>query len=124
MRVTAMGERYTAYWITSSGTPRFYASEPFCSKEFASARPHHKSYAAEDGIEFYDQKAPAYIVHVAPELMISNPSHKELRKKHIKLLRHLGSKVDFDYKYLLSADKAKTGRFDVYPAGTTTKTYT
>jgi len=104
-RFTETGERYTAYWVTSAGTPRFYASKPLLLEEFSSANPDHKSYAAEDGIEFYGQEAPAYIVHVAPDLVMSNPMHRELRTAHIDMLKNLGSKVNFNYKYLLKTDK-------------------
>ena len=106
-RITETGERYTAYWVTSSGTPRFYASKALLSYDFPSARPDHKSYAAEDGIEFYGQQAPVYIAHVAPELMMSNPHHAELRLTHIQILKEQGSTVDFNYKYLLKTDKEK-----------------
>jgi len=106
-RLTETGERYTAYWVTSTGVPRFYASRPHSQDDFYSAQPDHKSYAAEDGIEFYGQEAPVYIVHVAPELMMSNPPHGELRQAHIKTLKSLGSDVDFDYKYLLTAEKKR-----------------
>jgi hypothetical protein len=106
-RKTEMGERYTAYWVTSAGTPRFYASKPDTSEDFIFTQPHHKSYAAEDGIEFYGQDAPVYIVHVAPELMMSNSRHKELRQAHIKELQQQGSKVDFNYKYLLTMEKSR-----------------
>ena len=104
-RETEAGERYTAYWVTSAGTARFYASRPLPHNKFYSAQPHHKSYAAEDGIEFYGQNAPSYIVHVAPELMMSNPRHAELRLSHIQALKDMGSTVDFDYKYLLTTEK-------------------
>ena len=104
-RLTESGERYTAYWVTSTGVPRFYASKMLSENDFISARPDHKSYAAEDGIEFYGQAAPVYLVHVAPELMMSNPLHGELRLVHISDLKHHGSKVDFDYKYLLKTEK-------------------
>ena len=104
-RETEMGGRYTAYWVTSMGTPRFYASKLFSSEDFSSARPDHKSYAAEDGIEFYGQTVPACLVHVAPELMMSNPRHGELRTAHIKILESQGSKVDFSFKYLLKTEK-------------------
>jgi hypothetical protein len=106
-RFNETGERYTAYWVTSAGIPRFYASKPFLLEDFPLANPDHKSYAAEDGIEFYGQKAPDYIVHVAPDLMMSNPKHKELRTAHIKMLKNLGSKVNFNYKYLLKTDKKR-----------------
>jgi len=105
IRETELGDRYTAYWVTSTGIPRFYASKQFSSTDFISARPHHKSYAAEDGIEFYGQEAPIYLVHVAPDLMKSNPLHRELREVHIKLLKSQGSNVDFNYKFLLKTDK-------------------
>jgi len=104
-RRTEKGARFTAYWVTSAGIPRFYASKLFSSEDFPSARPHRKSYAAEDGIEFYGQDAPVYIVHVAPELMKSNPHHSELRKVHIDSLKKEGSEVDFNYRYLLKNDK-------------------
>ena len=106
-RVTESGELFTAYWVTSIDVPRFYASKRFFLKDFPSACPDRKSYAAEDGIEYYGQSAPAYLVHVAPELMKSNPRHRELRDAHIKTLKHLGSKVNFNYKYLLYAEKKK-----------------
>ena len=106
-RNTEMGERYTAYWVTSSGIPRFYASKSLPEKDFPLACPHHKSYAAEDGIEFYGQQAPQYIVHVAPGLMMNNPCHDSQRLDHIKTLKSLGSTVDFDYKYLLKTEKVK-----------------
>ena len=104
-RITETGERYTAYWVTSIGVPRFYASKPFSPTEFSSAHPDHKSYAAEDGIEFYGQEAPEYTVHVAPELMMSNPRHGELRPTHINKLKYQGSNVNFNYKYLLKTEK-------------------
>ena len=106
-RLTEAGELFTAYWVTSTDVPRFYASKRFFLKDFSSACPDHKSYAAEDGIEFYGQSFPAYMVHVAPELMKSNPRHRELRDAHIKVLKHLGSKANFNYKYLLQAEKKK-----------------
>jgi hypothetical protein len=104
-RLTETGERYTAYWVTSAGIPRFYASKPLLLADFPFANPDHKSYAAEDGIEFYGQKAPVYIVHVAPDLMMSNPQHGELRTVHINMLKEMGSEVNFDYKYLLKTGK-------------------
>jgi len=106
-RITEMGDRYTAYWVTSFGPPRFYASRPLPPENFPSARPDHKSYAAEDGIEFYGQQAPAYVVHVAPELMMDNPHHGELRIAHIQTLKEQGSAVDFAYKYSLKTEKGK-----------------
>ena len=107
-RLTETGDRYTAYWVTSVGIPRFYASKPLCLRDFSSARPDHKSYAAEDGIEFYGQKAPEYLVHVAPELMKSNPRHGELRSAHIKKLKCQGNKVNYSYKYLLKTEKKRS----------------
>jgi hypothetical protein len=106
-RMTEMGERYTAYWVTSVATPRFYASKAHPAESFFMARPNHKSYAAEDGIEFFGQQPPDLIVHVAPDLMMGNPRHGELRKVHIEILRQLGSVADFDYKYLLTTDKKR-----------------
>ena len=106
-RINGLGEQYSAYWVTSTGIPRFYASKPLGPTDFPSATPHHKSYAAEDGIEFYGQDAPSYIVHVAPELMMSNPNHDDLRSTHIAMLKSQGSSVDFDYKYLLKNDKKR-----------------
>ena len=105
MRSTELGERYTAYWVTSAGIPRFYASRALPLPEFSSARPDHKSYAAEDGIEFYGQEAPHYMVHAAPELMRCNPEHRELRQAHISILKREGVTVDFNFKYLLSTEK-------------------
>lgn len=105
MRETETGDRYTAYWVTSTEIPRFYASKPLASLDFPSAQPKHKSYAAEDGIEFYGQEAPSYIVHVAPDLMKNNPRHGELRTEHIKLLKSQGSNMDFNYKFLLKTGK-------------------
>jgi len=104
-RFTETGERFTAYWVTSVGIPRFYASKPLLLVEFPLANPDHKSYAAEDGIEFYGQKAPAYIVHLAPDLLMSNPRHGELRISYINMLKLQGSKVNFNYKYLLKTEK-------------------
>jgi hypothetical protein len=105
IRSTETGERYTAYWVTSVGVARFYASKTLHLNDLSSARPDHKSYAAEDGIEFYGQEAPSCLVHVAPELMMSNPRHKELRLVHINKLKCMGSKVNFNYKYLLKTEK-------------------
>jgi hypothetical protein len=106
-RFTEIGERFTAYWVTSVGIPRYYASRPLLPEDFPFANPDHKSYAAEDGIEFYGQKAPAYIVHIAPDLMMSNPRHGELRTAHINMLKLQGSKVNFNYIYLLKTEKNK-----------------
>jgi hypothetical protein len=106
-RLTEKGDRYTAYWVTSVGIPRFYASKPLCITEFFHAHPDHKSYAAEDGIEFYGQEAPVCLVHVAPELMMNNPRHGELRSAHINKLKLQGYKVNFNYKYLLKTEKKR-----------------
>ena len=105
MRLTEKGERFTAYWVTSIGVSRYYASKLLSAEDFALAQPDHKSYAAEDGIEFYGQDAPDYLVHIAPELMMSNPRHSELRSAHIDTLKFHGSKVNFDYKFLLKTQK-------------------
>ena len=107
MRITENGELYTAYWVTSIDVPRFYASKRFVLKDFPSACPDRKSYAAEDGIEYYGQSAPDYLVHIAPELMKSNPRHRDLRADHINMLKSLGSNVNFNYKYLLQTEKKK-----------------
>ena len=104
-RESEKGAFYTAYWITSTGIPRFYASKPLPETDFPAAMPHHKSYAAEDGIEFYGQDPPAYLVHVAPELFKSSPIHKEVREVHIKLLELEGVNVDFNYQFLLTNEK-------------------
>ena len=106
-RMTEAGERYTAYWVTSVGIPRYYASKQFSCDEFPFAVPDHKSYAAEDGIEFFGQQAPLSLVHVAPELMMSNPRHSELRQPHIRMLKLRGSLTDYDYKYLLTKEKKR-----------------
>lgn len=106
-RITEKGERLIAYWVTSVGIPRFYASKQLSCDDFPSAVPDHKSYAAEDGIEFFGQKAPLCLVHVAPELMMSNPRHSELRQAHIKMLLLQGNKVDYNYKYLLTKEKKR-----------------
>jgi hypothetical protein len=104
-RTSELGERYTAYWVTSAGTCRYYASKAMDRRSFAEAEPDHKSYAAEDGIEFYGQTNPCYVVHVAPELMMSNQTHLEQRPEHIKKLRALGVKTNFEYKFLLNHTK-------------------
>jgi len=106
-RRTERGEYYTAYWVTSVGIPRFYASLPLNKEEFPFACPNHKSYAAEDGIEFYGQDAPLYVVHVAPELMMHNPQHRKLRLEHIQMLKEQGSAADFNYVYLLKTEKRR-----------------
>jgi hypothetical protein len=104
---TEMGERYTAYWVTSQGINRYYASEDMDAGRFASAVPVRKSYAAEDGIEFYGQDKLAYIVHVAPDLMISGRQAGDKRSEHIKKLRTLGMKADYSYRFLLTKERKK-----------------
>jgi hypothetical protein len=106
-RHTEMGERYTAYWVTSQGINRYYASEDLDAENFASAVPVRKSYAAEDGIEFYGQNNLAYIVHVAPDLMISGRQAGDKRSEHIKKLRTLGMKADYSYRFLLTRERKR-----------------
>jgi hypothetical protein len=106
-RHTEMGERYTAYWVTSQGINRYYASGALEAEHFVSAVPAHKSYAAEDGIEFYGQDNPAYVVHVAPDLMISRRQAEDNRPEHIKKLRTLGMKADYSYRFLLTRERRK-----------------
>jgi hypothetical protein len=101
-RISELGERYTAYWVTSAGPCRYYASRALNRRDFALANPDHKSYAAEDGIEYYGQTSPSYVVHVAPELMMNSPVHIKQRPEHIKKLRDMGNKADFEYRFLLS----------------------
>jgi hypothetical protein len=106
-RHTETGERYTAYWVTSQGITRYYASEDLDAENFASAVPVRKSYAAEDGIEFYGQSNLAYIVHVAPDLMISGRQTEDTRPEHIKKLRNLGMKADYSYRFLLTRERKR-----------------
>jgi hypothetical protein len=106
-RHTETGERYTAYWVTSQGINRYYASEDLDAGNFASAVPVRKSYAAEDGIEFYGQNNLAYIVHVAPDLMISSRQADDTRPEHIKKLRNLGMKADYSYRFLLTRERKR-----------------
>jgi hypothetical protein len=106
-RICELGERFTAYWVTSSGPCRYYASKALDRRSFAAAEPDHKSYAAEDGIEFYGQTSPCYVVHVAPELMMSSPIHLEQRPKHIKKLRSLGVKANFEDRFLFKNNRKK-----------------
>jgi hypothetical protein len=104
---TEMGERFTAYWVTSQGINRYYASGDMELGRFASAMPVHKSYAAEDGIEFYGQDQPAYIVHVAPDLMMGRRQAGDRRPEHINTLKSLGMKADYGYRFLLTKEKKK-----------------
>jgi hypothetical protein len=106
-RNTEAGERYTAYWVTSSGNWRYYASKALDRVNFISAQPVRKSYAAEDGIEFYGQRQPAYIVHVAPELMMNHRDAADLRPEHIKKLEKLGIIKNFEQNYRLTEERKK-----------------
>jgi hypothetical protein len=106
-RLTETGERFTAYWVTSSGICRYYASSSLDRRAMTVARPVRKSYAAEDGVDFYGQNEPSYIVHVAPELMMSCSGHEDFRPEHIRRLKALGVTSDFDYQFLLCKEKKK-----------------
>jgi hypothetical protein len=100
--------QYTAYWVTSTGVPRYYASRNVEEGSLARARPDNKSCAADDGKEYYGQKNPEYMVHVAPELIDRNVWRGEdPRPEHIRKLQALGSKVNFNYRYLLTAERRK-----------------
>jgi hypothetical protein len=99
---TEMGERYTAYWVTSQGINRYYASGDLEAEQFVFAVPVRKSYAAEDGIDFYGQNNPAYIVHVAPNLMMGKRQLTDERPEHIKKLKGLGMEADYSYPFLLT----------------------
>ncbi|MDR1059520.1 MAG: hypothetical protein LBL43_08205 [Treponema sp.] len=100
--------QYTAYWVTSTGIPRYYASRNVEEGSLARARPDNKSCAADDGKEYYGQKNPEYMVHVAPELIDRNVWRGEdPRPEHIRKLQALGSKADFNYRYLLTAERRK-----------------
>jgi len=106
-KLSVTGALYTAYWVTSSGIHRYYASPAVFIEDFAETMPYKKSYAAEDGIEFYGDASPLYIVHVAPELMMSSYQKKTQRPEHIKKLKALGVKVNFEYAYLLSRERKR-----------------
>ena len=106
-RFSNEGYLYTAYWVTSTGILRYYASSALYIEDFPGAMPCRKSYAAEDGIDFYGETGPEYIVHVAPELMMSNNEKQIQRPMHIKKLKALGIKVNFDYSFLLTAERKK-----------------
>jgi hypothetical protein len=106
-RHTEIGERYTAYWVTSQSITRYYASEDLPAEYFASAVPVRKSYAAEDGIEFYGQDNLAYIVHVAPDLMVNHRQAGDTRSEHIKKLRNLGMKADYSCRFLLTRERKR-----------------
>jgi hypothetical protein len=98
---------YTAYWVTSSGILRYYASPALYIEDFVLAMPNRKSYAAEDGIDFYGDPGPEYIVHVAPELMMSSSVKQNQRPEHIKKLKALGIEIDFNYPFLLTTERKK-----------------
>jgi hypothetical protein len=99
---------YSAYWVTSTGVPRYYASRYVEAEGLSGARPDNKSCAADDGIEYYGQRAPEYMVHVAPELIDRNVWRGEdPRPEHIRKLKALGTEVDFNYQYLLTAERQK-----------------
>jgi hypothetical protein len=104
-RITESGERFTAYWVTSVGPCRYYASASQGLINFAAAAPERKSYAAEDGIEFYGQRNPSYTVHVAPDLMLSRQGPVDKRPEHIDLLKKSGVQSDFTYQFLLTREK-------------------
>jgi hypothetical protein len=101
------GTFYTAYWVTSSGILRYYASPPLNIDDFNTAIPNRKSYAAEDGVDYYGDPSPVYLVYVAPELMMSSREKIKQRPGHIKKLKSLGISVDFDYSYLLKTERNK-----------------
>lgn len=107
-RFCAKGARYTAYWVTSHGILRYYASPALSFEIFPEAIPNRKSYAAEDGIDFYGEPGPLYIVHVAPELMMSSNQKLAQRPEHIKKLKALGIEIDFDYSFLLTTERKKS----------------
>jgi hypothetical protein len=102
------GAVYTAYWVTSSGIHRYYASPALRIDDFGSAMPNRKSYAAEDGIDYYGDPDPQYMVHVAPELMMSSREKINQRPEHIKKLKSMGVPVDFDYVFLLKTERNKS----------------
>lgn len=104
-KLTEIGSLYTVYWVTSSGIHRYYASQPLFVEDLMDALPDRKSYAAEDGIDFYGEKSPLYMVHVAPELMMSSRDKISQRPLHIKKLKSLGVQVDFEYPYTLTRER-------------------
>ena len=106
-RICEKGALYTAYWVTSTGIHRYYASRAVFLENFPDAMPYRKSYAAEDGIDFYGEKSPYYIVHVAPELMMSSRHKKTQRPLHIRKLKDLGVDVDFNYNFLLTRERKR-----------------
>ncbi|MCL2834111.1 MAG: hypothetical protein FWD78_13150 [Treponema sp.] len=106
-RLYRKGALYTAYWVTSAGIHRYYASQALHIENFPQAMPDRKSYAAEDGIDYYGEAGPLYIVHVAPELMMSSQVKKMQRPEHIKKLKALGVQADFTYSYILTREKKR-----------------
>ena len=106
-RLYSKGALYTAYWVTSTGIHRYYASPALHIEDFTQAIPDRKSYAAEDGIDYYGENSPLYIVHVAPELMMNSHIKKAQRPEHIEKLKSLGIQVDFGYNYLLTREKKR-----------------
>jgi len=106
-RLYKKGALYTAYWVTSCGIHRYYASLALHIEDFPNAMPDRKSYAAEDGIDYYGETGPVYIVHVAPELMMSSRLKKIQRPEHIQKLKSLGIRVDFNYNYILTREKKR-----------------
>ena len=106
-RLFEKGAFYRAFWVTSSGILRYYASAAMRIESFPQALPECKSYAAEDGIDFYGETSPLYIVHVAPELMMSSREKIVQRPIHIKKLKELGIQVNFNYTYLLTREKKR-----------------
>ena len=111
-RLSRNGALYTAYWVTSSGILRYYASHPLFLEDFMDATPCRKSYAAEDGIDFYGEESPFYMVHVAPELMMSSRMKIQERPAHIKRLKQLGIKADFNYSFILTREKKLQRLYD------------
>jgi hypothetical protein len=105
------GALYTAYWVTSTGIHRYYASAALSTEDFRLAMPNRKSYAAEDGIDFYGDPSPLYMVHVAPELMMSSREKISQRPNHIKKLKSMGVSADFDYIFLLKTERNKSTLF-------------
>jgi hypothetical protein len=100
--------RWTVYWVTSIGTNRYYASRDLEEKDLPQARPDYKSCGFDDGIEYYGQPAPEYIVHTAPELIERNDWQcRDPRKDHVQKLLAQGVQVNFNYRYLLTAERKK-----------------
>jgi len=111
-RRTERGPRYTAYWVTSAGPARYYASGEMEEGRLGEAAPARKSCGARDGKEFHEQPDPEYVVHAAPALLPgSGPATGALREEHIRKLRAQGSAADSGCKRLLTAErKRKPGK--------------